>query len=78
MGNCKTASAAALRGQMRNCNQEKKMSETFNDLLQFFGLSEMPLNLGEMLPWLFSVMLAVSFVFLIFGMIGQIVRSVGK
>lgn len=54
------------------------MSETFNELLQFFGLSEMPLNLGELLPWLFGVMLAVSLVFLIFGMIGQIVRSVGK
>ena len=54
------------------------MSYTFNELLQFFGLNEMPMNLGEMLPWLFGVMLAVSFVFLIFGMIGQVVRSIGK
>ena len=54
------------------------MSETFNDLLTFFGLDAMPLNLGEFLPWLFSVMLAVCILFLVFGMIGQVVRSIGK
>lgn len=54
------------------------MSETFNELLDFFGLDAMPVNLGELLPWLFSVMLAVCIVFLVFGMIGQVVRSVGK
>lgn len=54
------------------------MNETFNELLEFFGLNAMPANLGELLPWLFSVMLAVCIVFLVFGMIGQVVRSVGK
>lgn len=54
------------------------MSETFNELLGFFGLDVMPVNLGELLPWLFSVMFAVCFVFLVFGMVGQVVRSIGK
>ncbi len=54
------------------------MSETFNDLLVFFGLDAMPTNLGELLPWLFSVMLAVCVVFLVIGMVGQMVRSVNR
>ena len=54
------------------------MSEIFNDLLIFFGLNEMPVNLGELLPWLFSIMLAVCVTFLIIGMIGQLVRGVTR
>lgn len=54
------------------------MDGTFTELCEFFGLGAMPMNLGELLPWLFSVMFAVCVVFLIFGMVGQVVRSVGK
>lgn len=54
------------------------MINMFNDLCDFFGLDAMPLNLGELLPWLFSVMLAVCLVMYIFGMISQLVRSVSK
>lgn len=54
------------------------MNDMFNDLCNFFGLNEMPVNLGELLPWLFSVMLAVCLVMYVFGMISQLVRSLDR
>lgn len=54
------------------------MTDMFSSLLTFFGLDAMPTNLGELLPWLFSVMMAVCLVLYILGMVSQMVRSVNK
>lgn len=46
------------------------MSTLFAQLCDFFGLSmEAPTNLGELFPWLFTVLLAVGIFLFVFGLI---------
>ena len=54
------------------------MVSVFNDLLGFFGISEAPLNLGELIPWLVCVMVAVCLVLYVLGFISQIMRGFNK
>ncbi len=54
------------------------MVSVFNDLLGFFGISEAPVNLGELIPWLVCVMVAVCLVLYVLGFISQIMRGFNK
>lgn len=52
------------------------MASIFNDLLTFFGLSATaPQTLGELIPWLLSVCIAVGLFLFVFSMIGTFVRN---
>lgn len=50
----------------------------FYELLDFFGIQAAPLNLGELIPWLVSVIFAVCLVLYVLGFISQIMRGFNK
>lgn len=54
------------------------MHDMFNELLEFFGILEAPMNLGELVPWLVSVIFAVCLVLYVLGFISQIMRGFNK
>ena len=54
------------------------MEGLFNELLSFFGIPAMPQNLGEMIPWLFSILFAVCLVLYALGFISQLIRGFNR
>ena len=54
------------------------MEGLFDELLAFFGIPAMPANLGEMIPWLFSVLFSVCLVLYVMGFIAQLVRGFNR
>ena len=55
------------------------MSGLFTDLCAFFGLSsQAPQNLGELIPWLFSVMLAIGVFLFVVGMLKSWLNSFNR
>lgn len=55
------------------------MASLFYDLLTFFGINTTaPQNLGELLPWLLSVLVALALFLFVFGMIRDFVRAFGR
>lgn len=54
------------------------MNEIYSQFCDFFGLDVMPADLGELLPWLFSVVLAFCIVCYVLGFISQMVRSINR
>ena len=45
------------------------MSEALDSLLEFFGLSAAPTNLGEFIPYFFKGMFGIAFFVLIFNIL---------
>lgn len=55
------------------------MASLFSDLLTFFGISTTaPQNLGELFPWLFSILVALTLFLFVFGMIKDFVHTFGR
>nr|WP_317400197.1 hypothetical protein [uncultured Gemmiger sp.] len=55
------------------------MSGLFADLCTFFGLSsQAPQNLCELIPWLFSVLLAIGLFLFVFGMLKSWLNSFNR
>ena len=55
------------------------MSSIFNDLLTFFGISTTaPQNLGELFPWLLSILVALTLFLFVFGMNKDFVHTFGR
>ena len=53
------------------------MASIFLDLCAFFGITaEAPQNLGELLPWLLQIVVALSLVLFCFGMVREIVKTI--
>ena len=55
------------------------MASLFYDLLTFFGISTTaPQNLGELFPWLLSILVALTLFLFVFGMIKDFVHTFGR
>ena len=55
------------------------MASIFNDLLSFFGITAAaPQNLGELFPWLLSILVALTLFLFVFGMIKDFVHTFAK
>lgn len=55
------------------------MASLFNELLTFFGISTTaPETLGELFPWLLSILVALALFLFVFGMIRDFVRAFGR
>lgn len=55
------------------------MATLFVDLMNFFGLSAAaPENLGELFPWLFSVVLAVGVFLYVFEIVKDFVHTFAR
>lgn len=55
------------------------MASLFSDLLTFFGISTTaPQTLGELFPWLFSILVALTLFLFVFGMIKDFVHTFGR
>ena len=55
------------------------MASIFYDLLTFFGITtEAPQTLGELFPWLLSILVALTLFLFVFGMIRDFVRAFGR
>ena len=53
------------------------MASLFYDLLTFFGITAAaPQNLGELFPWLLSILVALTL--FVFGMIKDFVHTFGR
>lgn len=55
------------------------MASLFYDLLTFFGITAAaPQNLGELFPWLLSILVALTLFLFVFGMINDFVHTFGR
>lgn len=55
------------------------MASLFSDLLAFFGISATaPQNLGELFPWAFSILVALTLFLFVFGMIKDFVHTFSR
>lgn len=55
------------------------MASLFADLLAFFGITAAaPQNLGELFPWLLSILVALTLFLFVFGMIKDFVHTFGR
>lgn len=55
------------------------MASLFSDLLAFFGITAVaPQNLGELFPWLLSILVALTLFLFVFGMIKDFVHTFGR
>lgn len=55
------------------------MASIFNDLLTFFGITAAaPQNLGELFPWLLSILVSLTLFLFVFGMIKDFVHTFGR
>lgn len=55
------------------------MASLFYDLLTFFGISTTaPQNLGELFPWLLSILVALTLFLFVFGIIKGFVHTFGR
>lgn len=55
------------------------MASLFYDLLTFFGITAAtPQNLGELFPWLLSILVALTLFLFVFGMIKDFVHTFGR
>ncbi len=55
------------------------MATMFIDLCSFFGLSAVPPEtLGELIPWLFSVLLALGIFLFVFGMLKSFLNGFNR
>lgn len=55
------------------------MASIFTDLLTFFGITAAaPQNLGELFPWLLSILVSLTLFLFVFGMIKDFVHTFGR
>ena len=55
------------------------MASLFYDLVTFFGITATaPQNLGELFPWLLSILVALTLFLFVFGMIKDFVHMFGR
>ena len=55
------------------------MASLFYDLLPFFGISTTaPQNLGELFPWLLSILVALTLFLFVVGIIKDFVHTFGR
>lgn len=53
------------------------MSSIFSDLCAFFGITaEAPQTLGELIPWLLQVVIALALVLFVFSMVREVVKTI--
>lgn len=53
------------------------MASIFSELCSFFGITaEPPQNLGELLPWLLQILVALALVLFVFSMVREIVKTI--
>lgn len=55
------------------------MASLFSDLLVFFGISaDAPQNLGELFPWLLSILVAITLFLFVFGIIKDFTHTFSR
>ena len=55
------------------------MSTFFYDLCTFFGITaDAPQTLGELIPWLLQILVALALVLFVFSMIWDFVKTIGR